>query len=117
MPGGVNRHADAMLRHALREGIGIRSADSGMLHAARLARNALARLDRIVHAGKESWLRAAWRSRSQAARLPVKMLPSGAMAISVSRLPAGTTVIRALENGSAEPQTAQKLRAWRVPGS
>lgn len=47
----------------------------------------------------------------------MKMLPSGARSTSVSRLPAGTTTISAFANGSAEPQVAQKLRAWRVPGS
>jgi len=47
----------------------------------------------------------------------MKRLPLGAMSISVSKLPAGTVTISAVANGSADPQTAQKLRAWRVPGS
>lgn len=51
------------------------------------------------------------------ARLAEKMLPSAAMLMSLSRLPAGTTTMLAFANGSAEPHVAQKLRWCRVPGS
>jgi hypothetical protein len=45
------------------------------------------------------------------------MFPSGSEVMSVSRLPAGTTIMLWLATGSAEPQIVQKLRVWRVPGS
>ena len=48
VPDGVNRYTDAMLRHALKEGIELRDADSGMLHAAQVAWNALARLELML---------------------------------------------------------------------
>ena len=48
VPDGVNRYTDAMLRHALKEGIEARDRDSGMLHAAQVAWNALARLELML---------------------------------------------------------------------
>ncbi len=46
VPDGERRYTDAMLRHLLREAQGeVVDADTGMLHAAHLAWNALARLD------------------------------------------------------------------------
>lgn len=44
VPDGVNRYTDAMFRHALKEGIELLDAESGMLHAAQVAWNALERL-------------------------------------------------------------------------
>lgn len=48
VPNGVHRYTDAMFRHALKEGFELRDADSGMLHAAQVAWNALARLELML---------------------------------------------------------------------
>ena len=48
VPDGVNRYTDAMLRHALREGIERCDTESGFLHAAHIAWNALARLELML---------------------------------------------------------------------
>lgn len=46
---GVNRYSDAMVRHLLSEGKGeVLDKDSGLLHAAHCAWNALARLELIL---------------------------------------------------------------------
>ena len=46
VPDGVSRYTDAMLRHLLAEGKGeIHDPESGLMHAAQVAWNALARLD------------------------------------------------------------------------
>jgi len=47
-PNGIARYTDAMFRHALREGIEQRDAESGLLHAAQVAWNALARLELML---------------------------------------------------------------------
>lgn len=49
VPKGVERYSDAMLRHILAEAAGEDfDADSGILHAAHAAWNALARLDLMI---------------------------------------------------------------------
>lgn len=48
VPQGVSRYTDAMFRHALLEGIEARDAESGLLHAAQVAWNALARLELML---------------------------------------------------------------------
>lgn len=48
VPDGKRRYTDAMFRHALAEGIGPIDADSGLLHAAQVAWNALARLELML---------------------------------------------------------------------
>lgn len=49
VPDGVNRYSDALGRHLLREGTGEQSdPDSGLLHAAHSAWNALARLELML---------------------------------------------------------------------
>lgn len=49
VPDGVRRYSDAMLRHLLREATGeARDPDTGLLHAAHTAWNALARLDLML---------------------------------------------------------------------
>lgn len=48
VPDGVTRYTDAMDRHRLAEGIGMVDAESGLLHAAHLAWNALARLELLI---------------------------------------------------------------------
>jgi len=49
VPCGIERYSDAMLRHWLAEGRGEpRDRDSGLLHAAHLAWNALARLELLL---------------------------------------------------------------------
>lgn len=48
VPRGVDRYTDAMLRHVLREGIESRDDESGLLHAAHAAWNALARLELLL---------------------------------------------------------------------
>lgn len=49
LPNGVERYTDAMLRHYLAEGRGeVTDPDSGLLHAAQTAWNALARLELIL---------------------------------------------------------------------
>lgn len=45
---GVNRYTDALMRHLLREGVEERDEDSGLLHAAQVAWNALARLELML---------------------------------------------------------------------
>lgn len=46
---GIPRYSDAMLRHLLREGAGEAvDAETGLLHAAQTAWNALARLDLML---------------------------------------------------------------------
>lgn len=46
--GGVERYTDAMDRHRLKEGIELNDEDSGLLHAAQVAWNALARLELML---------------------------------------------------------------------
>ena len=49
VPNGLERYTDAMYRHQLKEAAGEAvDADTGLLHAAHAAWNALARLDLIV---------------------------------------------------------------------
>jgi hypothetical protein len=49
VPNGVERYTDALFRHLLHEHIGEHTdPDSGLLHAAHSAWNALARLDLIL---------------------------------------------------------------------
>lgn len=49
VPNGLNRYTDAMFRHLMKEVIeGETDKDSGLLHAAHVAWNALARLDLIL---------------------------------------------------------------------
>lgn len=48
VPDGVNRYTAAMDRHRLKEGFERLDADSGLLHAAHLAWNALARLELML---------------------------------------------------------------------
>ena len=49
VPNGVNRYTDAMLRHLLSEASGeLTDKDTGLLHAAHGAWNALARLDLMI---------------------------------------------------------------------
>ena len=48
VPDGERRYTDAMFRHALAEGIGPVDQDSGLLHAAQVAWNALARLELML---------------------------------------------------------------------
>lgn len=48
VPDGVARYTDAMLRHALQEGIAAHDAESGLPHAACVAWNALARLELML---------------------------------------------------------------------
>lgn len=51
VPNAVSRYTDAMWRHVLAEGRGeVCDPDSGLLHAAHLAWNALARLDLMLRA-------------------------------------------------------------------
>lgn len=45
VPDAVNRYTDAMLRHVIKEGISPIDDESGLLHAAQTAWNALARLE------------------------------------------------------------------------
>lgn len=53
VPGGVDRYTDAMYRHLLREATGeAADFDTGLLHAAHAAWNALARLDLMIRAGR-----------------------------------------------------------------
>lgn len=53
VPYGVSRYTDAMLRHLCAEGRGEeRDLESGLLHAAQVAWNALARLDLMLGEGK-----------------------------------------------------------------
>ena len=49
VPNGVNRYTDALLRHILSEASGeLTDKDTGLLHAAHTAWNALARLDLMI---------------------------------------------------------------------
>lgn len=49
VPNGVERYTDAMYRHLLAEASGeLRDGDTGILHAAHAAWNALARLDLLI---------------------------------------------------------------------
>jgi hypothetical protein len=49
VPDGINRYSDAMVRHVMYEGQGeILDPDSGLLHAAHCAWNALARLELLI---------------------------------------------------------------------
>lgn len=48
VPDAVPRYTDAMFRHALREGIELHDEESGLLHAAQVAWNALARLELML---------------------------------------------------------------------
>lgn len=49
VPNGVNRYTDALLRHILSEASGeLTDKDTGLLHAAHAAWNALARLDLMI---------------------------------------------------------------------
>lgn len=48
VPDGINRYTDAMMRHMLAEGMGSVDEDSGLLHAAQVAWNALARLELML---------------------------------------------------------------------
>jgi hypothetical protein len=47
---GIDRYTDAMLRHALAEGIEEFDTESGLKHAAHTAWNALARLELMLRA-------------------------------------------------------------------
>jgi hypothetical protein len=50
VPAGIDRYTDAMLRHLLAEGAGdVLDEDSGLLHAAHSAWNALARLELMLN--------------------------------------------------------------------
>lgn len=49
VPDGVNRYSDALVRHLMYEGEGeVLDPDSGLLHAAHSAWNALARLELLI---------------------------------------------------------------------
>lgn len=48
VPNGVERYTDAFWRHLLEEGIDPVDTDSGLLHAAHVAWNALARLELMI---------------------------------------------------------------------
>lgn len=48
VPDGIARYTDALLRHLVREGVEVTDADSGLLHAAQVAWNALARLELML---------------------------------------------------------------------
>lgn len=51
---GIPRYTDAMFRHALREGIAKLDDESGLLHAAHVAWNALARLELMLRQSSNS---------------------------------------------------------------
>jgi len=54
VPNGVNRYTDAMLRHLLSEASGeLQDKDTGLLHAAHAAWNALARLDLMIRGSEK----------------------------------------------------------------
>ena len=54
VPNGQARYTDAMLRHLLSEASGeLTDKDTGRLHAAHVAWNALARLDLMIRGGEE----------------------------------------------------------------
>ncbi|PJJ99974.1 hypothetical protein CO615_04685 [Lysobacteraceae bacterium NML75-0749] len=48
VPNGIQRYTDAMLRHAIAEGIETCDPESGFFHAAHVAWNALARLELML---------------------------------------------------------------------
>jgi hypothetical protein len=49
VPGGIDRYGDALVRHMAMEYVGpLHDADSGLLHAAHAAWNAMARLELIL---------------------------------------------------------------------
>jgi hypothetical protein len=53
VPGGVERYTDAMYRHMLKEHTGEPvDFDTGLLHSAHTAWNALARLELVIRAGR-----------------------------------------------------------------
>ena len=53
VPDGYNRYSDAMVRHLIYEGEGeVLDPDSGLLHAAHTAWNALARLELLIRQRK-----------------------------------------------------------------
>ena len=55
VPNGISRYTDAMLRHMLAEGSGEHSdKDTGLLHAAHAAWNALARLDLMIRESEKA---------------------------------------------------------------
>lgn len=55
VPEGIERYSDAMVRHLFSEGKGeITDPDSGLLHAAHAAWNALARLELMLRNGIEN---------------------------------------------------------------
>jgi len=51
VPNGVERYTDAMLRHYLAESVDQHDEESGLLHAAQVAWNALARLELMLTEG------------------------------------------------------------------
>lgn len=53
VPDGFNRYTDAMARHLLDETQGPIDADTGCLHAAQVAWNALARLELLLREARE----------------------------------------------------------------
>lgn len=54
VPDGVERYTDAMLRHWMAEQVGGVDRESGLLHAAHCATNALIRLDLILREAEKS---------------------------------------------------------------
>jgi hypothetical protein len=52
VPDGIERYTDAMLRHWVKEQTSIVDPDTGLPHAAHLAWNALARLQKMIDAGR-----------------------------------------------------------------
>lgn len=52
VPNGLKRYTDAMFRHLVSEGIEDKDAESGLLHAAHAAWNALARLELMLRDAK-----------------------------------------------------------------
>ena len=50
---GIRRYTDAMDRHRIKEGIGVYDDDSGLMHAAHTAWNALARLELMLRDHEE----------------------------------------------------------------
>ena len=51
VPDGIKRYTDAMWRHQLKENLELRDGDLGVLHAAQVAWNALARLELMLREG------------------------------------------------------------------
>ena len=57
---GFERYTDAMMRHLLKEGVEMIDQESGLLHAAQVAWNALARLELLLSAAEVptgTWLK------------------------------------------------------------